>query len=87
MNYEEACLPNLYEIENALRDLNDFTKKPKLLKSLTTYGERGTRSNAICSDSINFKHQILDFHDIVVPEKTADFPKSLLRYLALEKAK
>ena len=87
IGYEEACLPNLYEIENTLRDLQDFTKKPKVLKCLKTFGEKGTRSNAVLSDSVNFRHEYLDFHDIEVPRKTADFPKSVLRFLALEKAR
>ena len=86
-SYEEACLPNFYEIENTLRDLEDFAKKPKVLKALKTFGEKGTRSNAILTESLNFRHAIRDFCDIEVPKRTADFPKSMLRLLALEKAR
>lgn len=80
-------MPNIGEIDDVINDLQDFAKKPKMMKALRTYGEKGCQSNAaLAAGCARVRHTYLDFYDIVVPKKTTDFPKSVLRLLALEKA-
>lgn len=86
--FEEVTLPNIFEIEECLKDLQDFSKRPKFMKSLRNYTKMGrfTIPNSLTALG-KAKHPILDHDDIKVPERTSDFPKSMLRLLALEKAR
>ena len=84
--FNDTCIPNIIEIENVLKDLQDFSKRPKLLKGLHLLSEREGRANKALSAEVHFRHLVQDFGDIVVPRRTADFPRSFLRLLALEKS-
>ena len=87
-DYEEVTLPNIFEIEDCLKDLQDFSKRPKFLNALRNYTKMGCHKIPNSLSALGrAKHAILDFDDITVPKKTADFPKSMLRLLALEKAR
>ena len=84
--FNDTCIPNINEIETVLKDLRDFSKKPKLLKGLQLLCEHEGRANKVLSSEVHFRHMVQDFGEIVIPRRTADFPRSFLRLLALEKS-
>ena len=84
-------MPNLTDIGVMIRDLQDFAKRPKILKAMQSLSEGKHDSmkalSGIAHVNLGFRSPIRDFHDIEIPKRQADFPKSVLKLLALEKTK
>ena len=80
----------MHDIGPMIRDLQDFAKKPKLLKAIKSINSsKYSHCSLAALSGLNssFLNRIRDFHDIIVPQRTVDFPRSVLKLLAREKTK